>query len=90
LRRCDEVVVLMLDGWERSEGVQAEIRIAEALGKPVRYRAAEDANRSPMPLARSILHQYPRVCTKTGIHFKAAKALDATLPKKPMTPGNAT
>jgi hypothetical protein len=37
LERCDELVVLMLDGWEASVGVQAEIRIADELGKPVRY-----------------------------------------------------
>jgi len=41
LERCDEVVVLMLDGWETSVGVQAEIRIARELGKPVRYLAPE-------------------------------------------------
>ena len=29
LERCDEMVVLMLDGWEESVGVRAEIRIAE-------------------------------------------------------------
>lgn len=39
LERCDEVVVLMLDGWEESEGVQAEIAVAQRLGKPVSYRA---------------------------------------------------
>lgn len=37
LRRCDEVAVLMLDGWQASVGVQAEIRYAQELGKPVRY-----------------------------------------------------
>jgi hypothetical protein len=37
LERCDEVVVLMLDGWRQSVGVQAEIRIAQELGKPARY-----------------------------------------------------
>ena len=41
LQRCDEVVVLMLDGWQESVGVQAEIRIAEANGTPVRYVAAD-------------------------------------------------
>lgn len=35
--RCDEVFVLMLDGWHKSEGVQAEIRLAREMGKPVRY-----------------------------------------------------
>ena len=43
LERCDEVIVLTLDGWRESAGVQAEIRIATELGKPVRYLAPEDA-----------------------------------------------
>jgi nucleoside 2-deoxyribosyltransferase len=47
LERCDEVVVLMLDGWEVSEGVQAEIGVARALGKPVRYLAADEAFVAP-------------------------------------------
>lgn len=37
IHRCDEVVVLMLDGWEQSAGVQAEIKIARVLNKPLRY-----------------------------------------------------
>ena len=41
LARCDEVVVLTLDGWRESEGVQAEIRIAAELGKRVRYLEPE-------------------------------------------------
>lgn len=38
LERCDEVVVLMLEGWEASAGVRAEIAIAGELGKVVWYR----------------------------------------------------
>jgi nucleoside 2-deoxyribosyltransferase len=41
LERCDEVIVLMLDGWRESAGVQAEVQIARDLGKPVRYTAPE-------------------------------------------------
>jgi len=41
LERCDEVVVLMLDGWRESVGVQAEIQIADEVGKPVRYLAPD-------------------------------------------------
>jgi hypothetical protein len=41
LARCDEVVVLMLDGWRESVGVQEEIRVAQELGKPVRYLASD-------------------------------------------------
>jgi nucleoside 2-deoxyribosyltransferase len=33
IERCDEVRVLMLDGYRKSKGVQAEIEIAEELGK---------------------------------------------------------
>lgn len=47
MTRCDEVVVLMLDGWRESVGVAAEIRIAGELGKPVRYLAPRDATGSP-------------------------------------------
>jgi nucleoside 2-deoxyribosyltransferase len=34
---CDELHVLMLDGWRQSAGVQAEMLIAETLGKPIRW-----------------------------------------------------
>jgi len=37
LRRCDEVLVLEIDGWRESEGVRAEIEFAAALGKQVNY-----------------------------------------------------
>jgi nucleoside 2-deoxyribosyltransferase len=47
LARCDALFVLMLDGWEESVGVQAEIRIARELGKPVRYLAPDLAPVSP-------------------------------------------
>ena len=41
LELCDEVVVLMLPGWRESEGVRAEVALAEELGKSVRYADAE-------------------------------------------------
>jgi nucleoside 2-deoxyribosyltransferase len=37
LGRCDEVVVVKLDGWRQSRGVQAEVARARALGKPVSF-----------------------------------------------------
>lgn len=46
LERCDEVAVLMLDGWQESVGLRAEIAIARALGKPVRF-LNPDATGSP-------------------------------------------
>lgn len=35
LERCDRLVVLKLDGWDRSTGVAAELAHAQALGKPI-------------------------------------------------------
>lgn len=37
LDRIDAVAVLMLDGWEKSVGVQAEIEIAKKRGLPISY-----------------------------------------------------
>lgn len=37
LSRCDELIILMLDGWKESVGVTAEIEIAKRLGKPISY-----------------------------------------------------
>ena len=34
---ADEIVVLMIDGWDRSIGVRREIEWARELDKPVRY-----------------------------------------------------
>ena len=37
LERCDELLVLALDGWRESVGVQTEMAIARELDKPIRY-----------------------------------------------------
>ena len=37
LRRCDELWVLMIDGWDRSAGITAEVAAAVAIGLPVMY-----------------------------------------------------
>ncbi len=37
LVRCDELVVLMLDGWRQSRGVTAEIELAHGYDIAVRY-----------------------------------------------------
>jgi nucleoside 2-deoxyribosyltransferase len=36
LAKCDEIVVLCLEGWEQSSGVQQEIAFARERGIPVR------------------------------------------------------
>ncbi len=45
LKRSWEVWVLKLDGWQESVGVQAEIRLARKLGKPVVF--VEVGERTP-------------------------------------------
>ena len=42
LRHCCKVLVLMLDGWKDSEGVNAEINAALDLGLPVEYLDPEE------------------------------------------------
>lgn len=37
IEHCDNVYVLMLDGWEESKGVQAEIAIAHQSNKCISY-----------------------------------------------------
>lgn len=37
ISRCDELWVLMSDGWKESVGVRAEIEYASGLGLPIKY-----------------------------------------------------
>lgn len=39
LQRCSKLVVLMLDGWEQSKGVAAEIAFAQEHGIPFEFMA---------------------------------------------------
>lgn len=56
LERCDLLVVLMLEGWKTSVGVQAEIGLAREMGKPVSYLEAESLQAHGTPtLARVAL-----------------------------------
>lgn len=57
LRHCDELVVLTLDGWRESCGVQAEIDLAIEMDLPVRRLSLEDA----LALATT-----PHVATEDG------------------------
>ena len=47
LERCDELVVLTLDGWQQSVGVQAEIAWARGLRIPTSYRSPPEVAKSP-------------------------------------------
>jgi len=59
VRRCNEVVVLMLHGWDRSAGVREVVRAARALGTPVRYIAAGAAV-EPRAACHSMSHPSSR------------------------------
>ena len=60
LRRCDSMIVLTLDGWKLSRGVQAEINLAIAMDLPIHYFSPEtisnwsggDTNISMRPLSQ--------------------------------------
>ncbi|MCX7428986.1 MAG: DUF1937 family protein [Planctomycetia bacterium] len=54
---CDEVVVLMLDGWRESVGVQAEIAIARGRGFGVEQGITQERQRLTLP-ARKITMAY--------------------------------
>lgn len=41
IKRCDSLVVLTLDGYEHSKGVEAEVKYAHELGKEVTYLPPE-------------------------------------------------
>jgi len=48
LTMCNEVVVLVLDGWRESVGFQAEIAIAQELDKPITFlRVNDQAEENP-------------------------------------------
>lgn len=42
LRHASEMIVLMMDGWQQSEGIKQELEIAEALNIPVSYMEPVD------------------------------------------------
>lgn len=41
LPRCDEAIVIKLDGWDKSVGVADELALADELRKPIRFVDAE-------------------------------------------------
>ncbi len=48
LRRCEELLVLALDGWQQSKGVQEEIKSAILMRKPVIIVQKEDFDTLPL------------------------------------------
>ena len=60
LARCDEVVVLQLDGWIDSVGVQAEIALARTLGKPLKFVEPSLVDRWRTPTFASVATEVAR------------------------------
>ena len=45
LVKCEKMIVYKMDGWDKSRGVQEEIKIAEELSIPIEYlEYSENAN----------------------------------------------
>ena len=42
LNACVGIIVLQIDGWEASKGIEGELRMMDAAGKAVRYMTLED------------------------------------------------
>ncbi len=42
LEFCESMIVLTMDGWEKSKGVQEEIQIMTKMHKPISYLSMED------------------------------------------------
>lgn len=50
LEWCHMVMVLTLDGWRESRGVNAEIAVARSMGKPVSFIAPADLGVRDVPV----------------------------------------
>lgn len=51
--RCDGgIIVLMLDGWDKSVGVTAEIEFAKSIGLPVYYATQEQIKNGDLSFLR--------------------------------------
>ena len=61
LRRCDELLVLALDGWRESKGVQEEINEAIGLRKPVLIVHEEDFDYLPLLKATSNVFGHSKI-----------------------------
>jgi nucleoside 2-deoxyribosyltransferase len=47
MERCDEFVLLTIDGWQNSSGIQRELEYFSAAGKPL-WKLSSDFNLSPL------------------------------------------
>jgi hypothetical protein len=47
LRHCDQMLVLLINGWKESKGVQAEIEFCKARAIPVEYLFPQDLGVAP-------------------------------------------
>jgi hypothetical protein len=42
LRKADKLVVVKMDGWDKSKGISVEVEFAKSIGLPVEYREANE------------------------------------------------
>lgn len=70
LKLCKEMHVLQLEGWEKSTGVKAEIKIAEENGIPVRYIDPDASYASHLVIAESSGKSFRKLQTGTAIRHQ--------------------
>ena len=61
ISRCDALIVLTLDGWEKSVGVTAEIAYANQLEMPVIYKTLEQIENKDIVEIQSIEVSPPNI-----------------------------
>jgi NTP pyrophosphatase (non-canonical NTP hydrolase) len=89
LSRCDAVMVLKIDGWERSVGVQAEIDYAQTNNIPIYYtdpvsleEVMQEARNRAVRKAGGPLYQHPFPDEAQPLNKEAADHFDRILQRR--------
>lgn len=59
MERCDELWIVMMDGWKESRGIQHEITIFQEMGKPIKYLEPDQASRQDSMGASDDVMEFP-------------------------------
>ena len=65
LHRCDELLMVALDGWHKSRGVRKEMYEAFALGKPITIITEADIERLPAVPKNARRYFQSKILTET-------------------------
>ena len=83
IERCDELWILVLDGWTASVGVSAEREVALSLGKPVRFVHVKTLEIIPSPDDSFVEMVTAYIAAKPPeVQQRILDALEATAPEE--------